>query len=76
MEVTLSTNPNCDSENVRKLLGQRAEIINYDGARLILSVPYTNELPDALDNIESKKKSLGITGMSVSLITLEQVFLK
>jgi len=39
-------------------------------------VPYTDSLPQSLDKVESEKKNLGITGISVSLITLEQVFLK
>ena len=54
----------------------QSEILNADGSKVVLSIPYTPELPDSLDKIETNKKELGVTGMSVSLITLEQVFLK
>lgn len=49
---------------------------NAEDGKVILSVPYSDRLPETLDNVESMKSSLGITGISVSLITLEQVFLK
>lgn len=47
-----------------------------DTEKIILNVPYTDSLPQSLDKVESQKKKLGVTGISVSLITLEQVFLK
>lgn len=43
---------------------------------MVFNVPYTPELPQDLDKIEEKKEELGVNGISVSLITLEQVFLK
>ena len=76
MEVTLSIEQWCDSEKIRSFIDNRAEIISNDGSKIVLVIPHDSELPDKLDNIESKKKEFGITGMSVSLITMEQVFLK
>ncbi|XP_014231053.1 ATP-binding cassette sub-family A member 3-like isoform X1 [Trichogramma pretiosum] len=76
IEVTLSTEPWCDAQKCLDQLDARGQILNLDGGKLVLSIPYTPELPDSLDKMEKKKKELGVTGMSVSLITLEQVFLK
>lgn len=53
-----------------------AEVVNLERGKMVFSIPCSDEVPDILDSIESKKTSLGITGISVSLITLEQVFLK
>ena len=68
--------PESDTENIRTSLSSTAKILSNDGSKIILSVPSTPELPDILDGIEQRKSQLGITGISVSLITLEQVFLK
>ncbi|KAJ8686324.1 hypothetical protein QAD02_022118 [Eretmocerus hayati] len=76
MEVTLSTESWCDPQKIREEFDPKCQILNMDGGKLVLSIPYSLELPDSLDTLELKKKDLGITGMSVSLITLEQVFLK
>jgi len=54
----------------------RTEQLSVDSEKIVLSVPYTDSLPESLDKVESEKKNLGVTGISVSLITLEQVFLK
>lgn len=50
--------------------------MNVDSEKIVLSVPHTETLPQSLDNVENEKKSLGVTGIGVSLITLEEVFLK
>ncbi|XP_058807201.1 ATP-binding cassette sub-family A member 17-like [Phymastichus coffea] len=76
IEVTLSTEPWCDPENVRSKLETPCEVLSDDRGKMVLSIPYNNNLPDTLDTIEEKKKELGITGMSVSIITLEKVFPK
>ncbi|XP_011496889.1 PREDICTED: ATP-binding cassette sub-family A member 1-like [Ceratosolen solmsi marchali] len=76
IEITLSTEPWCESQKVCKELDARGQIVNIDGGKIVLSIPYSHELPDSLDKMELKKKEFGVTGMSVSLITLEQVFLK
>ncbi|XP_014205590.1 ATP-binding cassette sub-family A member 1-like [Copidosoma floridanum] len=76
IEVTLSTESWCDPNRVKNEFSTNGQILNVDGGKVVLSIPYTPELPDSLDKMESKKKDFGITGMSVSLITLEQVFLK
>ncbi|XP_008203603.1 phospholipid-transporting ATPase ABCA1 isoform X2 [Nasonia vitripennis] len=76
IEVTLSTESWCDPQRIRNELDSRGQILNIDGGKIVLSVPNSPELPDYLDKIEMQKKNLGVTGMSVSLITLEQVFLK
>ena len=66
----------CDTQKVRDELNPKAQIIGEDEGKVVISVPYSQELPDALDSVESKKEDLGITGMSASLITMEQMFLK
>lgn len=76
IEVTLSTESWCEPQKVCNELDVRGQILNVDGGKIVLSIPYSQELPDSLDKMELKKKEFGITGMSVSLITLEQVFLK
>lgn len=76
IEVTLSTESWCDPQRIRDELDPRGQILNTDGGKMVLSIPYSHVLPDSLDRMELRKKELGVTGMSVSLITLEQVFLK
>ncbi|XP_033219462.1 retinal-specific phospholipid-transporting ATPase ABCA4-like isoform X2 [Belonocnema kinseyi] len=76
IEVTLSTEDKYDLEKIRNQFTGESELINFDGGKIVLSIPYTDHLPDDLDKIESSKKKLGVNGISVSLITLEQVFLK
>lgn len=76
IEVTLSTEDEYDLEKIRNQFTGESELINFDGGKIVLSIPYTDHLPDDLDNIEERKKELGVNGISVSLITLEQVFLK
>lgn len=77
MEVTLSIDARtCQPEKVLGALSPRGRIVSRDNARLVLNVPSEDTLPDALDRLECRKTELGVTGMSVSLITLEQVFLK
>ena len=74
--MTLSTESWSDPRGICSEFDSRGQIINIDGGKIVLSVPYTPELPDSLDKMELRKKQLGVTGISVSLITLEQVFLK
>ena len=74
--MTLSTDKGYDLEKIRNQLSEGSQLINLDGGKMVLSVPYTSQLPDDLDKIEDQKKDLGVNGISVSLITLEQVFLK
>jgi ATP-binding cassette subfamily A (ABC1) protein 3 len=76
IEVTLSTESWSEPQKVCNELDSRGQILNIDGGKIVLSIPYSHELPDSLDKMELKKKEFGVTGMSVSLITLEQVFLK
>ena len=66
IEVTLSIENWCDARKVRDELDSRGQILSVDGGKVVLSIPYSDELPDALDKVEIKKKDLGITGMSVS----------
>lgn len=76
MEVTLSTKSWCIPEKVISKFDSRAEQLSIDSEKIVLNVPYTDSLPQSLDKVENEKKNLGVTGISVSLITLEQVFLK
>ncbi|XP_043500226.1 ATP-binding cassette sub-family A member 7-like [Polistes fuscatus] len=75
VEVTLSIKSWCNPEKVVNKFDLGTQI-NIENEKIILSVPNTDNLPDSLDQIEREKKTLGVTGMNVSLITLEQVFLK
>ncbi|XP_012054736.1 PREDICTED: ATP-binding cassette sub-family A member 1 [Atta cephalotes] len=76
IEVTLSTKSWCVPEKVISKFDSRAQQLSVDSEKIVLNVPYTESLPQSLDKVESEKKKLGVTGISVSLITLEQVFLK
>ena len=74
--MTLSTEDGYELEKIRNQFSGESELINFDGGKIVLSIPYTDQLPDDLDKIEERKKELCVNGISVSLITLEQVFLK
>lgn len=76
IEVTLSTKSWCNAEKIINKFDPRTQQINVDSEKIVLSVPNTETLPQSLDNVENQKKNLGVTGISVSLITLEEVFLK
>lgn len=76
IEVTLSTKSWCVPEKVISKFDSRTQQLSIDSEKMVLNVPYTESLPQSLDKLESEKKKLGVTGISVSLITLEQVFLK
>ncbi|KAF7399046.1 hypothetical protein HZH66_006943 [Vespula vulgaris] len=75
IEVVLSTKPWCDPEKVVDKFDTRSQV-TLEKEKIVLSVPYTENLPHSLDEIENQKRRLGVTGINVSLITLEQVFLK
>lgn len=76
MEVTLSTEEEYDIDEIKNQLPEESRLINTDAGKMVFSVPFTNRLPDVLDRIEQEKENLGVNGISVSLITLEQVFLR
>ncbi|XP_035743056.1 phospholipid-transporting ATPase ABCA1-like [Vespa mandarinia] len=75
IEVVLSTKSWCDPEKVINKFDLRSQV-TLEKEKIVLSVPYTEDLPLSLDRIENQKTTLGVTGINVSLITLEQVFLK
>ncbi|XP_015109411.1 ATP-binding cassette sub-family A member 2 isoform X2 [Diachasma alloeum] len=76
VEVTLSVEPWCDPSKIIREIKVPAELLNQDEGKMVLAIPQVKSLPEALDHLESSRKDLGITGMSVSIITLEQVFLR
>ncbi|KAJ8686327.1 hypothetical protein QAD02_022121, partial [Eretmocerus hayati] len=76
VEVTLSTEPWCDMNNVCNELNNQMRVVNESSGKMVVCVPNTSDLPDSLDRLESKKTLLGVSGLSVSLISLEQVFLR
>ncbi|XP_076238688.1 ATP-binding cassette sub-family A member 17 isoform X2 [Calliopsis andreniformis] len=76
LEVTLSTKSWCNSEKVINIFDPRTQPLHVDKEKILLSVPHTEILPESLDKVESQKTNLGVTGISVSLITLEEIFLK
>lgn len=76
VEVTLSIKSWCEPEKIINKFDKRTQQLSVDSEKIVLNIPYTDSLPQSLDSVESEKKKLGITGISVSLITLEQVFLK
>ncbi|XP_066601076.1 phospholipid-transporting ATPase ABCA3-like [Prorops nasuta] len=75
IEITLSTESWCSSEKVIAKFSSDTEQVSANSEKIILSAPYSESLPKSLDRIEAEKRELGITGISVSMITLEQVFL-
>ena len=76
VEVTLSIEPWCNLGKVIDEIGLNSQILNQDEGQAVLAIPLADNLPRALDALEKQKKKLGITGLSVSIITLEQVFLR
>ncbi|XP_011644080.1 retinal-specific ATP-binding cassette transporter-like [Pogonomyrmex barbatus] len=76
IEVTLSTKSWCSPEKIISKFDSRTQQLSVDSEKIVLNVPFTDSLPQSLDKVENEKKKLGVTGISVSLITLEQVFLK
>lgn len=74
--MTLSTDVGSDQDLLKEQFPPETQIVGAEEGKIIFSVPNSENLPDTLDAIESKKKTLGVSGISVSLITLEQVFLK
>ncbi|XP_063977334.1 uncharacterized protein LOC135162614 [Diachasmimorpha longicaudata] len=76
VEVTLSVEPWCEPSKIIREIEIPAELLNHDEGKIVLAIPQVKRLPEALDHLESSRKDLGITGMSVSIITLEQVFLR
>ncbi|XP_039306683.1 retinal-specific phospholipid-transporting ATPase ABCA4 isoform X2 [Solenopsis invicta] len=76
IEVTLSTESSCIPEKVISKFESKIQQLSVDNEKIVLNIPYTDSLPQSLDKVESEKKKLGVTGISVSLITLEQVYLK
>lgn len=76
MEITCSTTESCNAERVWFLFGDTAEITSVDNGRLKLAVSQTPDLPTKLDQLESEKEHLGVTGISVSAITLEEVLIR
>ncbi|XP_033225197.1 phospholipid-transporting ATPase ABCA1-like isoform X2 [Belonocnema kinseyi] len=76
IEITFSITSWCDTEIVRKELSEETELLRLEDETMVICVPYTDQLAESLDEIESKKRDLGVTAINVSLVTLEQVFLK
>ncbi|XP_076288268.1 phospholipid-transporting ATPase ABCA3 isoform X2 [Lasioglossum baleicum] len=76
VEVTLSTKSWCNADKVINKFDPRTQPVSVDSEKIVLSIPYSETLPESLDNVENEKKNLGVTGISVSLITLEEVFLR
>ncbi|KAF7992262.1 hypothetical protein HCN44_001587 [Aphidius gifuensis] len=76
VEVTLSVDPGCNVAKISEEIEINVNVLSEGDGKIVLAIPKTESLPEALDKLESSKKKLGITGMSVSIITLEQVFLK
>ncbi|KAK9310741.1 hypothetical protein QLX08_000052 [Tetragonisca angustula] len=76
IEVTLSTKSWCNADKIINKFDPKTQQITVDSEKIVLSVPNTETLPETLDKVENQKKNLGVTGISVSLITLEEVFLR
>ncbi|KZC13655.1 PREDICTED: ATP-binding cassette sub-family A member 1-like [Dufourea novaeangliae] len=74
--VTLSTKSWCNPDKVIGKFDRRTQQVSVDSEKIVLSVPNTTNLPESLDSVENQKQDLGVTGISVSLITLEEVYLK
>ncbi|XP_012272935.1 ATP-binding cassette sub-family A member 1 [Orussus abietinus] len=76
LEISLSIETWCDPSKITTFFGPNVETRSFDSRKMMLSVPFNDSLPETLDQLESRKKEFGITGISVSVITLEEVFLE
>ncbi|XP_032690164.1 phospholipid-transporting ATPase ABCA1-like isoform X2 [Odontomachus brunneus] len=76
VEITLSVKSSCKPKKIMNKFHSKMQQLSIDKEKIVLNVPYSDSLPQSLDSVESEKKKLGVTGINVSLITLEQVFLK
>lgn len=76
MEVSLFTVPNVDPEPLQKFLGPRGRVVDIENCKMNIQIPNTPNLPELLDELERQKTEFGIRSMKVSIITLEEVFLK
>ncbi|XP_044010322.1 ATP-binding cassette sub-family A member 17-like [Aphidius gifuensis] len=76
VEVSLSLEPDCDTSKILESICDNVKILNQRNNTIVLAIPNTQSLPEVLDKLENTKKHLGITGISASIISLEQVFVK
>lgn len=76
LEITLTTLSTRDTQLILNELGPEAQISYEDPSQLVINIPNSTELPDFLDNLEVKKVYLGIMGISVSSMSLDEIFLK
>ncbi|XP_044010225.1 phospholipid-transporting ATPase ABCA3-like [Aphidius gifuensis] len=76
VEVTLSLESGCDTAKILEIIGEDVKTLNQRNDSIVLAIPNSESLPETLDKLELSKKKLGITGISASIITLEQVFVK
>ncbi|KAF7990499.1 hypothetical protein HCN44_000304 [Aphidius gifuensis] len=76
VEVTLSLESDCDTAKILEIIGEDVKTLNRRNDSIVLAIPNSELLPETLDKLEFSKKKLGITGISVSIMTLEQVFVK
>ncbi|XP_048510198.1 ATP-binding cassette sub-family A member 7-like [Athalia rosae] len=75
-QVTLSVEPWCEQSKIQEVVGDQGNVDATVQGRVLITLPMSDSLPQILDTLEGRKAELGITGVSVSTITLEQVFLK
>lgn len=75
IEVTIYTEPNCDIATVIGCIGA-CELIIIDSGKLVLAIPYSQNLLQIMDYMEKEKTTLQIRGLGLSLITLDKIFLK
>ncbi|XP_025602069.2 phospholipid-transporting ATPase ABCA1-like [Athalia rosae] len=75
-QVTLSVEPWCEQSKIQEVVGDQGNVDATIQGRMFITLPMSDSLPQILDTLEGRKAELGITGVSVSTITLEQVFLK
>ncbi|KAF7990497.1 hypothetical protein HCN44_000302 [Aphidius gifuensis] len=76
VKVTLSLKSSCDTAKILEIIGEDVKTLNQRNDSIVLAIPNSESLPETLDKLEFSKKKLGITGISASIITLEQIFVK
>lgn len=72
-QATLTTGKDCDHGRVLEALHPQGQIANVCGNKLVIDLPYFEDLPKTLDDLEVKKAQLGVEDIAISRVSLERV---
>lgn len=76
LEATLSIEESADPLKIKGEFPEDAIIVSSKQGKLSLNISSSKESAESLDKVAEKKNELGVTDISVSPVTLEQIFLK